>query len=255
MLKVESWLETYLATQPEYRMGYQKVVATLNTGGTEAGIIVNSKIFLKEGEVPWQMGCGWDYFVAEAAKSQLVVKNVKLIPREPESLRGVRQIALANEKFHKLANRAEIAANSVYGSRKAELLLASRQMESSAQSAAAEDAPVTLTIAGEIFKRFSPFANDRRVTAGKGLTAGTFATTKEDADAHVRTGTDAVTRYALPSPTPASKVFIINPGEDKDLKRGTTQPANNQPGGGVEVIFVNGLPDGTVTGPTTIPDK
>jgi hypothetical protein len=114
---------------------------------------------------------------------------------------------------------------------------------------------VTLTNAGEIFKRFSAFPNDRRITPGKGLTAGTFATTKEDADAHVRTGADAVARYALPNPTPASNVFTIYPPESADLKRGTAQPANNQPGGGAEVIFVNGLPDGTVTGPTTIPDK
>ena len=255
MLKIEPWLEIYLATQPEYRMGYQKVIATLNSGGTEAGIIVNSKIFLKEGEVAWQMGIGCDYFVAAAAKSQLFVAQVKLIPREPETLRGVRQIAIANEKFHKLANRALVAANSAYGSRKAELLAESSQMEFSAKSAAAEDAPVTLTIAGEIFKRFSAFANDRRITAGKGLTAGTFATTKEDADAYVKTGTDAVARYALPNPTPASNVFTINPPADKDLKRGTTQPANNQPGGGVEVIFVNGLPDGTVSGSIIIPDK
>jgi hypothetical protein len=128
-------------------------------------------------------------------------------------------------------------------------------MEFSAKAAAAEDAPVTLTTAGEVFKRFSAYANDRRVTKGMGLTAGTFATTKEDADANVKTGTEAVARYALPNPKPASNVFTINPAQDTDLKRGTTQPANNQPGGGVEVIFVNGLPDRTVTGPTTIPDK
>ena len=255
MLRIEPWLEIFLSTQPEYCMGYQKVVATLNSGGTEAGIIVNSRVFLKEGEMPWQIGYGWDYFLAEAAKSQLIVTTVKLIPREPETLRGVRQIAIANEKFHKLANRAMMAANSAQGSRQVALLAESRQMEMSAKSAAAEDAPVTLTILGEVFKRFSAFANDRRITAGKGLTAGTFATTREDADAYVKTGTDAVVRYALPNPTPASNVFTIRPPEDKELKRGTAQPANNQPGGGVEVIFVNGLPDGTVTGPTTIPDK
>ena len=203
----------------------------------------------------WQIQMHWDYVVAEAAKSQLVVTNVKLIPREPETLRGVRQIAVANEKFRRLANRKLIAANASYGSAKDQLLAESRQMEFTANAAAAENAPVTLTMAGEIFKRFSAYANDRRVTKGMGLTAGTFATTKEDADANVKTGTDAVARYALPNPKPASNVFTISPAQDTDLKRGTTQPANNQPGGGVEVIFVNGLPDQTVTGPTTIPDK
>jgi hypothetical protein len=93
------------------------------------------------------------------------------------------------------------------------------------------------------------------VTAGKGLTPGTFATTKEDADANIKTGTDAVKRYALPDSKPASNVFTIVPPNDTELKRGTVQPANNQPGGGAEVIFVNGSPDGTVTGPVIIPDK
>lgn len=255
MLKIESWLESYLLKMPEYRMGYQKVIAKLNSGGTEKGIIVNSKVFLKEAEMPWQMSYGWEYFVNEASKSQLVVTDVTLIPREPETLGGVRYIAIANEKFHKLANRALVSANASYGSRKAELLAESQQYEFAAKSAAAQDAPVTLTTAGEIFKRFSAFANDRRVTAGKGLLAGTFATTKEDADANVKTGTDATARYALPNPAPASNVFTINPPQDTDLQRGTVQPANNQPGGGVEVIFVNALADGTVSGPATIPDK
>jgi hypothetical protein len=255
MLRIEPWLEIYLSTQPEYRMGYQKVVATLNSGGKEQGIIVNSTVFLKDGEIPWQIQMNWDYVVAETAKSQLVVTEVKLIPREPETLRGVRQVAIANEKFKRLSDRKLFAANSAQGVQKDALHKESIELAIKAASAAAEDAPTTLTIAGEIFKRFSAFAKDRRITQGMGLTAGTFATTKEDADAHIKTGADAIIRYALPNPKPASNVFTISPAEDSDLKRGTTQPANNQPGGGVEVIFVNGLPDGTVTGPITIPDK
>jgi hypothetical protein len=154
-----------------------------------------------------------------------------------------------------LANRAMRAANAEYGSRKSQLLEENHQFEIKAASAAAEHAPITLTESGEIFKRFSAYANDRRVTRGKGLTAGTFATTKEDAEANIKTGSDAVSRYALPNSKPASNVFTIAPAKDTDLKRGTAAPANNQPGGGVEVIFVNGLPDNTVTGPILIPDK
>jgi hypothetical protein len=93
------------------------------------------------------------------------------------------------------------------------------------------------------------------VTEKKGLTNGTFATTREDADAFVKTGTDAVKRYALENKKPASNVFTIKPPEDTSLKRGIVAPAYGEPGGGVEVIFVNGSPDGTVTGPETIPDK
>ena len=255
MLLIEPWIESYLAGCAEYRMGVHKVIATLNSGGTEEGIIVNSTVFLKEDEAPWQMKYGWEYFTEEAAKSKLVVTNVQVIPRESETLRGVKQIALANEKNKRLANRALKAADAAFGTGRDQLLSESRLYEFSAKSAAAEDAPVTLTLAGEVFKRFSAFVNDRRITQGKGLLAGTFATTKEDADANVKTGTDAVARYALPDPAPASNVFTIRPPEDADLKRGTAQPAYNQPGGGVEVIFVNGSPDGTVTGPVKIPDK
>lgn len=255
MLRIEPRLEVYLRTKPEYRMGYHKVIATLETGGKEAGFIFNSTIFVKEDEAPWMMAYGWNCLLAEAAKSPLIVKDVTVIPREPETLKGVRQIAIAHEKYHMLANRKVAAANTAHGIQRAALLIESRQLELNAKSAAAEDAPVTLTEAGEVFKRFSAFANDRRVTAGMGLVAGTFATTKEDADANVRTGMDAVARYALPNPAPASNVFAINPPTDSELRRGTAQPANNQPGGGVEVIFVNGLPDGTVTGPTKIPDR
>ena len=255
MLRVEPSLEEYLASQPEYRMGYQKAVVTLSSGGTESGIIVNSKIFFKDDEISWQAYDSWEDLVAEAAKSDLIVTHVKLIPREPATLRGVRQIALDNEKFRLLGDRKLMAANSAFGSEKSALHQESIELAVKAASAAAEDAPVTLTTAGEIFKRFSAFRNDRRVTPGMGLTAGTFATTKEDAEAHVKTGTDAAARYALPNSKPASNVFTISPAQDTDLKRGTTQPANNQPGDGVEVIFVNGLPDRTVTGPTAIPDK
>jgi len=255
MLRVDSALVPYLSSQPEYRMGYQKVVATLNTGSIEEGIIVNSQLFIKEGEIPWHSLVDWNAILASASHSSLTVVRVRLIPREPETLRGVKQVALQHEKYRRLANRAMTAANSAFGSRKDQLLTESRQLEFSAKSAGAETAPITLTVVGEIFKRYSAFVNDNRVTKGKGLTKGTFATTKEDADANIKTGTDAVQRYALPNPTPASNVFTITPPQDIDLKRGTTQPANNQPGGGVEVIFVNGAPDGTVEGPKPIPDK
>jgi len=236
MLRIETRLEAYLQLHAEYRMGYHKVVATLSSGGSETGFVVNSTVFVKENEAPWQMTISWDYFVAEAAKSQLFVKSLTVIPREPETLKGVRQIVLTN-------------------SRTGQLLTESRRYELSAKSSGAEDAPITLSAADEIFKRFSAFANDRRVTTAMGLVPGTFATTKEDADAHVKTGMDAVARYALPNRAPASNVFTIAPPAKTEVKRGITQPANSHPGGGVEVIFVSGSPGGTVTGPVKIADK
>jgi hypothetical protein len=104
----------------------------------------------------------------------------------------------------------------------------------------------------ENFKRFSAYANDRRVTANGGLVPGTYATTEEDAK-DVKTGRDAVKRYALPNPAPAVHVFTIYPPPGTSLQRGVAQSAYGQPGGGVEVIFVNGSPDNTVTGPAQIP--
>lgn len=256
MLRLENWLESWLASQPEYRMGYQKVIAKLNTGGTETGIVVNSQVFLKSESVPWQMLYNdWAAVMNEAGQSALKVIDATLIPREPETLKGIRQIAMVNEKFKVLAGRKNELANFSAGTKKLEYLLESRELSIKAANSAAENAPITLTGAGEIFKRFSAYKNDRRVTSRWGLTPGTFATTKDDADANVKTGTDAVSRYALPNSKPATNVFTITPPSDTDLKRGVAQPAYNQPGGGVEVIFVNGSPDGSVTGPTEIPDK
>jgi hypothetical protein len=162
---------------------------------------------------------------------------------------------LSNEKYHVLAERTKNAALNSFGPTRVELLAKGAQYEFAPKSEEAKDAPITLTTDSEEFKRFSPFANDRRVTAAMGLVAGTFATTSEDAKAHIKTGMDAVARYALPSDKPANNVFTINPSADTNLQRGTVAPANNQPGGGVEVIFVDGSPDGTVTGPIQIPDK
>ena len=255
MIRLTSEQIISLNTAPEYRMGYHKVQAKLAGGSYEFGYVVNQTIFLQEGERPWQMNVSWEYLLEEAAKTQLSIEFFRVIPREPETLRGIRQIALTNEKYHVLAERTKNAAIDSLGTTRTELLSKASEYELSAKSEEAKDAPVTLTTVNEVFKRFSAYANDRRVTAAMGLVAGTFATTREDADAHVKTGMDAVARYALPSDKPASNVFTINPIADTNLQRGTVAPANNQPGGGVEVIFVNGTPDGTVTGPRTIPDK
>ena len=135
-------------------MGLHKVIETLSSGSIEEGIIVNSTVFLKEDEAPWQMQFGWELFKKEAAKSQLVVTNVKVIPREPETLRGVRQIALANEKNRRLAIRALVAANAAFGTRRDQLLTENQKHEFSATSDAAEGAPITLRVAFVVFKHF-----------------------------------------------------------------------------------------------------
>lgn len=76
---------------------------------------------------------------------------------------------------------------------------------------------------------------------------------QEDAR-NVKTGRDAVSRYALPNPESASWVSTVRPAPRTAIKRGTVAPANDQRGGGVEVIFPKGTQPGTTTGPTKIPD-
>jgi hypothetical protein len=86
------------------------------------------------------------------------------------------------------------------------------------------------------------------------LLPGSYATTEQDAK-NVKTGKDAVARYALPNPDPASHRFTIQPHKDTEIQYGTVEPAYDQPGGGVEVIFTTGTQVKTVTGPEKIPDK
>ena len=106
----------------------------------------------------------------------------------------------------------------------------------------------------EIFKRFSAFKNDRRITSKLSLLPGTYATTEDDAK-NVSSGREAVERYALPNPTPAIYVFTIEPRKDTPIKRGVVQAAYRHSGGGVEVIFTRGTHDNTVTKLDQIPEK
>ena len=122
------------------------------------------------------------------------------------------------------------------------------------KAAPANEAPIEKTKANEVFKRFSAFPNDNRLRPDRSWRDGTYATTEEDAK-NVKTGEDAVKRYALPNPDPASYVFTGRPHKDTDIQRGIASPAFGQPGGGVEVYFAKGTQPNTVTGPDKIPDK
>jgi hypothetical protein len=236
MIILPDELQHWLSEQPEYGMGYQKITARLDDGSTAKGLVFNSQVFVKETEdSSLVVREEWSEVLKEAGRSRRTIKSVQLIPRPPETLKGVRRIGLGSD--------AKTILGDLYESLK------------KSQGGPAKDAPDTPTILGEVFKRFSAYANDLRVTEKKGLTPGTFATTREDAKAFVKTGTDAVKRYALENKKPASNVFTINPPQDTALKRGIVAPAYGEPGGGVEVIFVNGSPDGTVKGPKKIPDK
>lgn len=111
------------------------------------------------------------------------------------------------------------------------------------------DANPELSNADERFLRYSAFQNDRRMNPDRSVKPGTYVTTRTDGMTHVKTGMDAVRRYALPNPKPAIYRFDLDPPTRIVIRRGTVEPAHGQPGGGVEVIFDSGAPAGTFRPP------
>ena len=99
----------------------------------------------------------------------------------------------------------------------------------------------------------TPGANLTRIADG-GLLPGTYATTEADAK-NVKTGLEAVARYALPNPKPAVYVFTVKPLKDTPIQRGIVEPEFGQPGKGVEVLFCDGTAARTVTDRGTIPER
>jgi hypothetical protein len=212
-----------LIAQPESGMGYQDVAIELRNGETRSGTAFNAEFLLYSEEPP------------------------SLLERISEP--GQRSLMLERNE---LGFGEEILSLTVLQREAGFSSQVSESPSSTKSSSGASDAPEEELQKKESFKRFSAYANDRRVTPTGALLPGTYATTEEDAK-HVNTGRDAVRRYALPNPMPAVNVFTIDPLIRTKLKRGVAQPAYGQPGGGVEVIFVNGSPARTVTGPAQIP--
>lgn len=231
MITIPGWLQSWLKGQPEYGMGYQRGVAKLSTGTFEHGVILNCSTFATENELRPLSASEVGRAVGVVHESRLSIVDINLIARPLETLRGVRRIhtAFANNSKFEVAN------------------------ESVRASQGAKDAPITATAAGEIFKRFSPYVDDYRITEKRGLQPGTFATTAEDAE-HVKTGREAVSRYALENKQSANKRFTIKPATETRLQRGIVQPDYGEPGGGVEVIFVDGTCDYSVSAPDILPE-
>ena len=219
MLRLSDTLRHSLLTEPETGMGYQRVEATLRDNKTERGIAFNAELLVLDDEtqVTRRMYPNTNPYTILLKRSAQSSGN---------EIKALRVLPRAGMVFRAIEKKA----------------------------APAKDASKEKTKADEVFKRFSAFQNDQRVTSDGRLLAGSYATTDEDAK-NVKTGNDAVARYALPNPDPASYTFIIKPHKDADIQYGTVEPANDQPGGGVEVIFTTGTQTNTVTGPEKIPDK
>lgn len=223
MLKLNLTLQCLLLNQRESGMGYQIVEATTVDNKIKRGVAYNAELLLFEEE---------PRLTLRTTVFARLLNEAKISTGEIKSLQVVTSTASASHAF---ALR-ETATS--YGK----------------QATPAKDAPTEKTKEKEVFKRFTAYENDRRITSDGKLLPGTYATTEEDAK-HAPTGKAAVARYALPNPKPASNVFTIKPHKDTVIQRGIVEPANDQPGGGVEVIFTDGTHAGTVTGPEKIPDE
>jgi hypothetical protein len=223
MLKLNLTLQCLLLNQHESGMGYQIVEAITFDNKIKRGIAYNAELLLFE-EEPRRM-------FRTATFAQLL-NEAKISTGEIKSLNVVTNTASASPAF---ALR-ESASNC------------------GKQTAPAKDAPIEKTKEKEVFKRFTAYENDHRITPDGKLLPGTYATTEEDAK-HAPTGKIAVARYALPNPKPASNVWTIKPWKDTLIQSGIVEPANDQPGGGAEVIFTKGTNPGTVTGHEKIPDE
>jgi len=219
--QLEGHLRQSLLAQPESGMGYQVVECAYRDGGRERMLALNATYLAADWQEVQKAAAGSRWLFEERLKSAAA------------GAVGLRDIASLQVQRPALAVREQVRK---------------------AAGGPASDAPESESRPGAEFRRFSAFENDRRVTPEGGLVPGTYTTTAADADAHVRTGEDAVKRYALPNPQPACHQFVIRPPAKTRIKEGVAEPAYGQPGGGMEVIFVAGSPPKTVTKGRTLPE-
>jgi hypothetical protein len=181
------------------------------------------------------------------------VYNAELLSLD--ELRNADRLWMQHKSVAEVLNSARSAAGEFRSINVVGIRAVAQFSRGAAKSGGASDAPRGKTNAGDAFYRFSAFENDRRVTASGALLPGTYATTKADGD-QVKTGKEAVERYALPNDEPASYRFSIKPEGGTTIQSGTVQPAYGHAGGGVEVIFSDGTQDHTVTlPPDHLPDE
>jgi len=219
MIKLTERFIASLVQQPESGMGYQIVEAEYIGRGMKKGVVYNAELIVFEDE-PRRIITEAQYqeLLKAASTETSSIKSIRVVLSPPTITKSASQIS--EEKFlGKPATEGEIEE----------------------------------TEKDEIFKRFTAYRNDRRITARGSLLHDTYATTEEDAR-NVKTGKEAVERYALPNPKPAIYRFTIEPNEDTRIRKGIVQQAYSYKGSGVEIIFIDGTTDNTVTGPGTIPE-
>lgn len=222
MLRLNAQQTETLLNKPESGMGFQTVETTAFDGEKKRGTAYNAELLAFDDEPRLQLRADGFQRVLESAPTATAIWKIDVVER-PRSAKVRESVHLSH------AEKATID-----------------------KAQPAKDAPEERTKAGEVFKRFSAYPNDRRLRPDGSWRDGTYATTEADAT-HVKTGTQATARYALPNSAPACYVFTGKPQKDTVTQRGTVAPDFGQPGGGQEVIFTNGTQPSTVTGPVNIP--
>lgn len=231
MIRLSSQITKILLQHEEYGMGFQIGTVIFSNYSRQRGLIFNASLLCPIDEYQSLTSIQKDY--SYALRNAQATNNIIRIEVEPRNLDNIKKVRSSHVNF---SEGIRVHA------------------QSKLESGPAEKAEITWTKTGEIFKRFSAYEKDFRITDKNGLVPGTFATTEEDAK-NIKNGMEVVARYALENKASANNVFTIKPKENTKLKRGTAEPKYGEPGGGAEVIFVDGTSDNTVTGPVKIPEK
>lgn len=215
MYKLTLELRQKLIHLPETGMGYQIVNAKFNDWSVKECIVINSSII------------------------------------EPTNNRTVGELfkAFLNEdiNYFEKNERASNLIIDVSLKMRSSVLLKGFLNEQKSANTGADKQNETETKNGEKFIRFCHFENDNRIDkSNMSVVPGTYATTFEDAFYCVRNKINPISRYALPNTLSIEYAFHIHPLTGTKLKRGIVEPANNQIGGGLEVIFTKGTTANTV---------
>lgn len=213
MIKVTEAVQKKLLSMPESGMGFQIVDATYSDRSKKECIILNATL-------------------AEPTNNrsaQVVLGSISLQEAE-----RIYKFALASTEIVDVQLKAD---KGIFKSSVVRLT----------ESKGADRQPEEQTKKDEHFVRFSHFEDDKRIDkVNKRALPGTYATTYEDAEYCLRNKINPIARYALPSTLTIEYAFQISPLEKTPIKRGTVEPANNQPGGGAEVLFTKGTDKNTV---------
>lgn len=216
MFKITSEIQEKLLKLPESGLGYQLVLGTRRDRAKQEYVILNATIAEPTYERHYK-----DIF------RNLTLHGMNAIYKYAEVSKEIIDVELI--KGNRLYKFVE-AKTALYGSK------------------GAIDAKEEYTKVGDYFIRFSHYHDDLRVDRIRMcLLPNSYATTFDDADYCLSHNIDPRDRYALPTAETIEYKFYVEPRVRTPIKKGTVDPANDRPGGGVEVLFTKGTDDNTIT--------